>query len=332
MESTALTAVVTTRNRLGLLRSTLGSILDQRGVEIAVIVVDEGSRDGTQEFLEGLDDERVTVLRNDRPLGVSGARNAGIARATTDWVAICDDDDLWSPTKVRSQLQALASRADARWAVAGTVLVDGNLDIIGYRTMQSDGDTLAGLLTGNTVPATSGLLFDRRLFDEVGGFEDDLTESEDWDLVIRLARASAVAVADGPHVAYRIAGAGSSSMTHRMRRSFELLRDRYGELAAEKGVEFDAHGYELYLAQQALKADERITAARCYGRLAIWDRSPAHAVRAVGALVSPRTMDRVGDRRAAARVPREWLLEAERWLASVPVLEALPQAGEGAPR
>ena len=294
----SVTAVVPTRNRLQMLRASLGSILGQRGVQIAVVVVDEGSTDGTSDFLAQLGDPRVTVVRNDLPLGVSGARNAGIARAETEWVAICDDDDLWSPTKVRTQLDALTSRPEARWAVAGTILVDGGLDIIGYRTMPADTDTLAELLVRNTIPGTSGFLFTQQLFQEVGGFEVGLNESEDWDLAIKLACLSPAAVADGPHVAYRIAGAGLSSKTEKMRRSFEVIRTRYADLAAEKGVVVDAPGYELYLAQQALKAGERVTAARSYGRLALWDRSPKQAVRATGALLAPRLMDRVGDRRA----------------------------------
>jgi len=322
--SEPVTAVVPTRNRLPLLRQTLGSILDQRGCEVRVVVVDEGSHDGTGEFLAALGDPRVEALTNQRPLGVSGARNVGIAAARTRWVGVCDDDDLWAPTKVAEQLAALAARTDARWCVCDTVLVDDDLQVVGHRTMSDQGDALAGLLVTNTVPATSGLLFEKALFDEVGAFEVGLNESEDWELAIRLARASPVAVAEGPLVAYRMTGAGLSSKTEKMRASFELIRSRYADLAAAEGVEFDEHGYERYLAQSALRGGDRIGAARSFWRIGVEQHSPKDLARAGAALTVPRTFDRKGDERARAAVPPAWLLEARTWLSSVPLAGASP--------
>ena len=101
-----ISVVIPTHNRSALLSRTLASALAQRGVEMRVIVVDDGSRDETAAMLARVGDPRLTILRHEQARGVSAARNAGIAAATGEWVAFLDDDDLWSPTKLAEQVSA----------------------------------------------------------------------------------------------------------------------------------------------------------------------------------------------------------------------------------
>jgi glycosyltransferase involved in cell wall biosynthesis len=98
------TVVIPTHNRKELLDRTLRSVLAQEDVDLSVVVVDDGSADGTEAFVQALADPRVSVVRHPEARGVSAARNTGIARATTTWLAFVDDDDLWAPTKLRAQL------------------------------------------------------------------------------------------------------------------------------------------------------------------------------------------------------------------------------------
>ena len=102
------TVVIPSHNRRELLHRTLRSVLAQEDVALTVLVVDDGSADDTEASVEALHDPRVTVLRHPVPAASSAARNTGIARATTTWLAFVDDDDLWAPGKLRAQLDALA--------------------------------------------------------------------------------------------------------------------------------------------------------------------------------------------------------------------------------
>src|SRR5829696_8802993 len=105
--------VIPSRDRAHIVVDTVRLTLGQRGVEFEVIVVDDGSRDGTAEALEALDDPRVVVLRNAINRGVAHARNRGIEQAAHPWIAFLDDDDRWSPDKLRAQLDgAVAEAAD----------------------------------------------------------------------------------------------------------------------------------------------------------------------------------------------------------------------------
>ena len=98
--------VVPTRNRRTLLSKALRSVLRQQGVELEAIVVDEASTDDTVDEVTALGDPRVRLIRHDTPRGVSAARTEGAATARCDWLAFLDDDDLWAPDKLASQIQA----------------------------------------------------------------------------------------------------------------------------------------------------------------------------------------------------------------------------------
>jgi hypothetical protein len=237
----------------------------------------------------------------------------------TPWVAFCDDDDLWSPTKSRAQLDAMAARPDARWAVTGAVLVSADLRIVGHKRQASTDDLLRELLIMNEVPASgSGLMMETELMRALGGYDEDLAASEDWDMCIRLAQASPAAVADAPHVAYRISAGSMSSSAARMRASLEAIKARHGALAAQHGVAFDEARYELFVAQQELVARRRVGAATTYLDLARRERKPRHLARAALALTSPAWLDERGNRNAVRRIPPGWRSTAEAWIAAVP--------------
>src|SRR5213079_1378023 len=119
--------IIPTRDRWELLSSlSLPSARGQQDLDLEVLVVDDGSTDGTENRLRAIGDPRLVVLRSKTSAGVAGARNRGIAVARGEWLAFLDDDDIWSPRKLRSQLDAAASR-EASFAYAGAVWVDSRL-------------------------------------------------------------------------------------------------------------------------------------------------------------------------------------------------------------
>jgi glycosyltransferase involved in cell wall biosynthesis len=103
--------VISSYNRRRLLAEALRSALAQSEVDLEVIVVDNGSTDGTEDDLAAWRDARLRVIRNPVSLGSVGGRNTGLAAASGEWVGFLDDDDLWSPDKLRAQLEA-AERPD----------------------------------------------------------------------------------------------------------------------------------------------------------------------------------------------------------------------------
>src|SRR4029078_5689362 len=123
------------------------------------------------------------------------ARNAGLRAATTRWVAFVDDDDLWAPRKLRAQLQAIEEDGEGRWSCVGSVVVGPVLAILRAGLPPRDRDVADHLLRYNHIPrGGSGVLVDRELVADVGGFDPTLSTLADWDLWIRLGLRSPLAV------------------------------------------------------------------------------------------------------------------------------------------
>jgi glycosyltransferase involved in cell wall biosynthesis len=163
--------VVPTHDRRGLLLQTLGSILRQRGVDLEVLVVDDGSRDGTAELVAELGDGRVRLLRNDRPQGVAAARNRGIAEAAGEWLGFYDDDDLWAPDKLARQLQA-ARQSGRQWVYGGAVRIDADRRIVSGTPPPGPEELARGIAGFNLMPGgCSNAMVSRAMLGVVGPFD-----------------------------------------------------------------------------------------------------------------------------------------------------------------
>jgi GT2 family glycosyltransferase len=315
MTDGSVTVVIPTRDRRDVLPATLGPVLAQRGVDLRVVVVDDASSDGTGDWVRSLQDERVSVLRHEDATGAATSRNDGARSAATRWVAFCDDDDLWAPDKLERQLAALRAHAGARWAATGAVHIDDDRRVLEVN-QPVGGDVLARILSRNQVVASS-VMVETSLFVEVGGFRNDLLSSEDWDLWVRLAQRSPLAVAPEPLVAVRVWAGSKSRKTERMERAFDTIQATYEPVAKELGVSPDRQGHQRYLAKQELRAGRRFAAARRFARLGARYRDPASFLRAAGALGAPELLDRIGTDRARRELPADVVASAERWLLAV---------------
>ncbi|HZB70976.1 MAG TPA: glycosyltransferase family A protein, partial [Acidimicrobiales bacterium] len=125
-----ISVVVPTRDRRHLLLRTLRSVRAQRDVDLEVIVVVDGSSDGSADAVRALGDERISVLCLPDRVGVAAARNVGLGSARAPWVAFLDDDDLWAPDKLAAQLDVAAGDGTIGWVCGGSLTVDEELRIV----------------------------------------------------------------------------------------------------------------------------------------------------------------------------------------------------------
>ncbi len=309
----AVSVVIPTRDRQPLLERAVASALAQDGVEIEVVVVDDGSSDGTAAWLDDVRDPRLVVLRRKRPGGVAAARNLGLERATGRWVAFLDDDDVWSPGKLHAQVAA-ASAAGAGWALAGAVVVDGKLRVRGAQRIVA-ADRFGELLLGhNVVPGgASGVLASTELVRRGGGFDAELRIPADWDLWIRLALDGPPAGIDRPLVAYVLHGGNMTSAPRGFRRELAHMRGKHAAPRAAAGVALDDRGWGEWLSEVQRRSGLRARPALAQARLAVVHRRPRHAARAITIALSPGWLER-RDAWRVARIPPAWLDEAEAWL------------------
>lgn len=310
-----------------MLARSLGAVLGQRDVELDVVVVDEGSQDRTPQLLASLDG-RVRVLRHAAPKGLPAARNAGLALATHRWVAFCDDDDLWAPDKLASQLVA-CEQAGARWCAVGSVNVDIHDRITGSHRPVG-GDVAVALRVGNLIPGGgSGVLVERSLVEEAGGFDEGLRAAEDYDLWVRLAQLSPLAVVDRPLLAYRVWPGTMSTDTHLQRHNHEAVLQRHGfDGVSEHEWRLADLRFRQYLARNHVRSRRRARGFREYADIASRHRLPSQFLHAVAALVAPVLSERYQAARELREVPAAYLHEASGWLSTLVALP-VPRADEG---
>jgi glycosyltransferase involved in cell wall biosynthesis len=224
-----ITVVIPTHNRRDLLTLSLRSVLWQRDVKFEVIVVDDGSTDGTAELVEGIGDPRVRLIRQETTQGVSVARNAGIAGASGRWISFLDDDDLWAPHKLALQLQAATSTEKA-WVYVGSVNINLGHRVSGGAPPLPPQEVVQRLGQSNVVPGgCSGVMVAKTVLDRVGRFDSHLQPLADWDLWLRLLRVGPPAWVPQPLVAYRVHRGQLSLNAARIQAEFEVMADRHGE-------------------------------------------------------------------------------------------------------
>jgi glycosyltransferase involved in cell wall biosynthesis len=313
--------VVPTRNRRDLLCRVLDAVLAQERVDVDVVVVDEGSDDGTGAAVAARADTRVRVVRHDVAQGLPAARNAGLARASADWVAFCDDDDLWAPTKLARQLDAL-ERTGASWSCTGAVEVDPELRVVGWERVPHGVVDPAELRQRNVVPGGgSGVVARTELVGRLGGFDTSLRAAEDWEMWLRLCEAGPPAVVDEPLLAYRV---WPASMSRDLGRMDDAIR-RLGEL---HGVQPD-RDHARYRIKQMLRNGHRGAAASALVRLGLDRRigERTDILKAPAAALFPSWYLRAGLDRATRYVPEGWPDLVAAWL---PALEREPAGAEAA--
>ncbi len=204
--------VIPTYQRAALVGDAVRTALAQRDVDVEVLVVDDGSTDGTAAAVAAAADDRVRYLPQARNRGLCATRNAGVAAARAPWLAFLDDDDGWRPGKLAAQLDALAAAPGARWCVAAAVATDGDLVPFLVQPVPPAEQVAGDLRRRNCVPGGgSGVVAERRLVQELGGFDERLHHVGDWDLWLRLAATGPPAVVDEPLLAYRRHGARMSA-------------------------------------------------------------------------------------------------------------------------
>ncbi|MDQ3766839.1 MAG: glycosyltransferase family 2 protein, partial [Actinomycetota bacterium] len=296
--------VVPTHDRNHLLLQTLGSVIRQGDVDLEVIVVDDGSTQDVAAAVASLSDDRIRVVRNERSQGVARARNRGMEEAGGEWVAFVDDDDLWAPDKLTSQLQALA-RTGRRWAYTGAVNITASAQVIGGAPPAPPEEVAASLPRRNTVPGGgSNVVAARSLLDEVGGFDPTLFNTEDWDMWIRMARAALPAWVPRPLLAYRVHATNASLVVSEIIAGARTIERRYGG-PVDRGV------VDRYLAELCLRSGDRLQAVRFFARGAV--RGQAKGVSSDLASIARRRLRRSSSDGAKPREP-QWLAEGRAWV------------------
>jgi glycosyltransferase involved in cell wall biosynthesis len=214
MSATPLCSVILpSYNHAAYVRAAVESVLAQTFRDLELIVIDDGSSDGSAAILAGLvaqDPRMQLILRANK--GAPATINEGIAHARGKWIAIINSDDLFAPNRIETLVERVEAAA-AGWGFTQCEIIDSDgKRAIGsiadwYRDLQHECNkwpTVGYALLKLNVMITTGNLFClRKLFDPTGGFRE-LRLVHDWDFALRLLYQAEPIYVDQPLYAYRL--------------------------------------------------------------------------------------------------------------------------------
>ncbi len=184
MSSPRISVIIPTFNRAHLLPRSIDSLLNQTISAHTVVIVDDGSTDGTENLVSEKYPE-ITYLRQDN-LGVSAARNAGIAAASGEWLAFLDSDDEWMPEKLQCQMEALAAEPEMMLCHTDEIWIRNGKRVNPMKKHDKHGGWIFDKCLPLCCVSPSSVIIHRSVFDEVGLFDQSLPACEDYDLWLRV--------------------------------------------------------------------------------------------------------------------------------------------------
>lgn len=166
-----------------------------------MIVVDDGSDDGTAGVINAMNDPRIKLLTKPHTGNIALLRNIGVDEGAGEWLAFLDSDDIWISRKLEMQLSFLLKEGK-RWGYGGFELMNDDMRTIPNKAGQYrpiSGWIIKEVLATEASVTIGTLMIERSLFMEAGRFNQDakLIFREDYELVLRLAlKSEALAVPD----------------------------------------------------------------------------------------------------------------------------------------
>jgi glycosyltransferase involved in cell wall biosynthesis len=201
MSSPPVSIIIPTYNRAHWLREAVESVCRQTVQDFELIIIDDGSTDGTAETLHHI--SRPFVYRFQNNQGVSQARNQGILTARGKWMAFLDSDDLWLPKKLETQMHFFSKNPEALICQTEEIWIrNGRRVNPGKKHQKYSGDIFVPSLKLCLV-SPSAVMMRRDLLEKVGLFDETLPACEDYDLWLRIAAHYPIYLLDEPLVVKR---------------------------------------------------------------------------------------------------------------------------------
>jgi len=199
--------ILLTYDREAYLREAVESVLAQTYVQWELLIVDDGSTDGTRAYLDTLTDPRIRRLLRAHCGNIALLKNIGVRSTRGSYIAFLDSDDLWLPEKLALQIADLLAHPECGWSYTGYALKNEpgrNAQWPRRRAWTPHGGwILEHVIVVQGLVVVPAVMVTRRLFEGVGGFDESLPRCEDLDMWFRLAEASPATVVATPLVKVR---------------------------------------------------------------------------------------------------------------------------------
>jgi len=188
--------IIPNYNRKHTLGRAIDSVLAQTVQPLEIIVVDDGSTDGTLEWLKIIYPKIQSISQSNK--GVSAARNMGINQAKGDWIALLDSDDEWLPNKLEKQIQALQENPKMMFCHTNEIWIRNGVRVNQMKKHQKYGGQIFEQCLDMCRISPSSSLLHKSIINDIGLFDENLKVCEDYDLWLRVTSKYPVLFLDEP--------------------------------------------------------------------------------------------------------------------------------------
>jgi glycosyltransferase involved in cell wall biosynthesis len=249
MTSCKVSVIVAVFNGERFIGEALGSLRREQEIESEILVVDDGSIDGSVSAVRALADQdpRIRLITGEHR-GISATRNIGVRVATGDYITFLDCDDICPPGRLARQLCKVRSNP-------GVVAVVG--ETLWFEALTPNFTPAAGTRHARTLCVTNSALFDRSVFETYGFFDETLELCEDFDFFLRLSEAGArILIETEIALFYRRHTGNVTNNFHRLRmaRVAALQRSIARRRAAGQNEPLDPSFLRLFTMETALSS------------------------------------------------------------------------------
>ena len=212
--------IIPTCDRLSMLRQAVASVQQQTFESWEMIVVDDGSVDGTWQWLA--QQPAIRALRNPTPLGPAAARNQGAAVARGHYLSFLDSDDLFKPEKLQRQVDLLEQDPALALCHSNEIWLRNGKEL----AQQPKHEKRGGWIFEHCLPlcriSPSAAVIRREVFQELAGFDEELEVAEDYELWLRLTCGHAVGFIPEPLIIKRGGHSDQLSMKYGQIEKFRI--------------------------------------------------------------------------------------------------------------
>ena len=222
------TVVIPAYNVMEYLPETLETVFKQTFKDFEIIIVNDGSSDGIENWAAQVTDPRFKLISQENR-GATGARNTGIAHAQGDYIAFLDADDLWDSTKLAKQVTVLDENVKVGLVYTWVALTDQQGKLTGRIFKNyAEGEVWQQLIEHNIVECGSVPMIRRSCFHTVGLFDQNIRYAtiEDWDMWLRIAACYPFKVVKESLVYYRQHPASGSKNWEAMAQGFPMVIEK----------------------------------------------------------------------------------------------------------
>ena len=191
-----ISAIIPTFNRIDLLKRAIDSVLNQSIKPYDIIVVDDGSTDGTSDMIQ--QKYKSIKLIQQKNSGVSVARNNGIKNAQGDWIALLDSDDEWKKNKLEEQVNKLTDNPKYEFCHTNEIWIRNGIRVNQKKRHKKYGGFIFDKCLDICRISPSSVLFNKNIFNHIGWFNDKLPVCEDYDLWLRITAEFEILFIDKP--------------------------------------------------------------------------------------------------------------------------------------